>query len=197
MTTRDDSPEALASSTMSERTPEELDAGLAHVLDAPSDEGELRLIVRRPGVDEREAVEEGVLDVDTGLVGDNWSTRGDPYSEDGQPNVAAQLTLMNSRVVELIAGSVDRWPLAGDQLYVDFDLSKTNLPAGTRVSIGEAVVEISAKPHTGCGKFVRRYGLDAQRWVNSEIGTMNRLRGVNTRVVQPGAIRVGDRITKV
>ena len=170
---------------------------MAHVLEASSDEGELRLIVRRPGVDERETLEEGALDTDSGLVGDNWGSRGDPLSEDGEPNVAAQLTLMNARAVDLIAGSVDRWPLAGDQLYVDFDLSKTNLPAGTRVAIGEAVVEISAKPHTGCGKFVRRYGLAAQRWVNSEVGLMNRLRGVNTRVVQPGAIRVGDRITKV
>lgn len=171
---------------------------MAHVLDAPSDDGELRLIVRRPGVDERETLEEGVLDLDSGLVGDNWGSRGDPplSPKDGEPNVAAQLTLMNARAVDLIAGSVDRWPLAGDQLYVDFDLSKANLPAGTRVAIGEAVVEISAKPHTGCGKFVRRYGLAAQRWVNSEVGLMNRLRGVNTRVVKPGAIRVGDRITK-
>ena len=169
---------------------------MAHVLEAPSDEGELRLIVRRPGVDERETLEEGALDVDSGLVGDNWGSRGDPFSEDGEPNVAAQLTLMNARAVELIAGPVDRWPLAGDQLYVDFDLSKANLPAGSRVAIGEAVVEISAKPHTGCGKFVRRYGLAAQRWVNSEVGLMNRLRGVNTRVVKAGAIRVGDRITK-
>lgn len=181
---------------MSERTPEELEAGLAHVLEAPSDEGELRLIVRRPGVDERETIDEGALDTDSGLVGDNWGSRGDPFSEDGEPNVAAQLTLMNARAVELIAGPVDRWPLAGDQLYVDFDLSKTNLPAGTLVAIGDAVVEISAKPHTGCGKFVRRYGLAAQRWVNSEVGLMNRLRGVNTRVVKAGDIRVGDRITK-
>ena len=170
---------------------------MAHVLDAPSDDGELRLIVRRPGVDERETIDEGVLDTGSGLVGDNWATRPYASAEGGEPNVAAQLTLMNARVVELIAGSVDRWPLAGDQLYVDFDISKTNLPAGARVAIGEAVVEISAKPHTGCGKFVRRYGLDAQRWVNSEVGLMNRLRGVNTRVVKPGAIRVGDRITKV
>lgn len=182
---------------MAERSPEELEAGLAHVLDAPSDEGELRLIVRRPGVDERETLEEGALDADSGLVGDNWATRAYSSSESDQPNVYAQLTLMNSRVAQLIGGPVDRWPLAGDQLYVDFDLSKTNLPAGTRVAIGEAVVEISAKPHTGCGKFIRRFGLAAQRWVNSEIGTMNRLRGVNTRVVKPGAIRIGDRITKV
>ena len=182
---------------MAGRTPEELEAGLAHVLDAPSDEGELRLIVRRPGVDQRETLEEGALDPDSGLVGDNWATRAYSRSEGGEPSVSAQLTLMNARVAELIAGSVDRWPLAGDQLYVDFDLSKTNLPAGTRVVIGEAVIEISAKPHTGCGKFVRRYGLAAQRWVNSETGKLNRLRGVNTRVVKPGAIRVGDRITKV
>lgn len=170
---------------------------MAHVLDAPSGEGELRLIVRRPGVDERETLEEGVLDVDSGLMGDNWATRAYSRSEGGEPDVFAQLTLMNARVVELIAGPPDRWPLAGDQLYVDFDLSKDNLPAGTKVAVGEAVVEVSAKPHTGCGKFIRRYGLAAQRWVNSETGRLNRLRGVNTRVVKPGAIRVGDRVTKL
>ena len=178
------------------RSPEELDAGLARVRQAPSDDGELRLIVRRPGVDEREVLEEGALDVDSGLVGDNWATRGGSRSEHGGPDVFAQLTLMNARVVELIAGPVDRWPLAGDQLYVDFDLSHDNLPAGTRVAIGEAVVEVTAKPHTGCGKFIRRYGLAAQRWVNSQTGRRLRLRGVNTRVVKPGTIRVGDRLKK-
>lgn len=181
---------------MTHRTPEELDAGLAHVRGAPSDGGELRMIVRRPDVDEREPVDEGVLDPESGLVGDTWAPRGNPRSEDGRADVLAQVTIMNSRVLDVIAGPVDRWPQAGDQLYADLDLSHDNLPAGTRLAVGEALLEVTERPHTGCGKFTRRFGLDAMRWVNSETGMKLRLRGVNTRVVKSGAIRVGDRVTK-
>ena len=181
---------------MTHRTPEELDASLGHVRGAPSDRGELRLIVRRPREDEREILDEGDLDLEVGLVGDDWLARGNPLYEDGRAHPLAQLTIMNSRVLEVIAGPVDRWPLAGDQLYVDLDLSEDNLPAGTRLSVGETLLEVTAKPHTGCGKFVQRFGLAAMRWVNSEAGMQLRLRGVNTRVVKPGAIRVGDRVTK-
>ena len=182
---------------MTHRTPEELDAGLDHIRDAPGDDGELRLIVRRPGVDQREPIDEGVLDTESGLVGDTWAARGDPRSPDGGAEILAQLTLMNSRAIETIAGPVDRWPLAGDQLYVDFDISHDNLPAGTRLAVGDAQVEVTDKPHTGCGKFIQRYGLPAKRWVNSPTGMRLRLRGVNTRVVKPGTIRVGDRVRKV
>ena len=168
-----------------------------HIREAPSDDGELRLIVRRPRQDKRETLDEGVLDTEVGLVGDDWAVRGDPRSEDGSANILAQLTIMNSRVLEVVAGPVERWPLAGDQLYVDFDLGEDNLPAGTRLAVGESLVEVTAKPHTGCSKFVQRFGLAAQRWVNSETGTRLRLRGVNTRVVKPGTIRVGDRVRKL
>ncbi len=182
---------------MTNRTPEELETGLEHIREAPSDDGELLLIVRRPSEDERETLDEGVLDTDVGLVGDCWAARGDPRSDDGAANVLAQLTIMNSRVLEVAAGPVERWPLAGDQLYVDLDLGVDNLPAGTRLAVGDAVVEITAKPHTGCTKFIQRFGLAAQRWVNSETGTRLRLRGVNTQVVNPGTIRVGDRVKKL
>lgn len=189
--------EALASEAMTNRTPEELETGLAHIREAPSDDGELLLIVRRPSEDERETLDEGALDIEVGLVGDCWAARGDPGSEDGSANVLAQLTIMNARVLELIAGPVERWPLAGDQLYVDLDLGADNLPAGTRLAVGDSRVEVTAKPHTGCTKFIERFGLAAQRWANSETGTSLRLRGVNTRVVKPGTIRVGDRVRKL
>lgn len=188
--------DAVASAAMTHRTSEELDAGLAHVRGAPSDDGELLLIVRRPREDEREVLDEGVLDLESGLIGDDWGPRGDSRSADGAANVLAQLTIMNSRVLEVMAGPVESWPQAGDQLYADFDLSEDNLPAGARLSVGEAVVEITAKPHTGCAKFTRRFGLAAHRWVNSETGMSLRLRGVNTRIVKPGPIQVGDRINK-
>jgi MOSC domain-containing protein YiiM len=151
------------------------------------------MIVRRPGVGIRELQAEAQLDVEHGLVGDNWEQRNSPRS----PNLGAQLTLMNVRVTKLVAQDRDRWPLAGDQLYVDLDLSEANLPAGTRLRIGSAEVEVSAVPHTGCAKFVARFGQDAMTFVNAPGHREQRLRGMNTRIVRSGTIRVGDTITRV
>jgi len=175
----------------------ELEAGLDEIRDAPSDEGELRLIVRRPAIDEREVLEEAELDTIEGLVGDNWRVKGSSSTEDGSSNPDAQLTLMNARVTALVAQDEDRWALAGDQLYVDFDLSEANLPGGTRLQIGDAVIEISALPHTGCAKFIRRFGVDAQKFVNSKVGRELNLRGRNAKVVTAGTVRAGDRVTRL
>lgn len=169
-----------------------LDTGLDHIRLSPRDVGRLELIVRRPAVDAREVLEEAELDLDVGLVGDTWSVRPSPT---GSPNPEGQLTLMNSRVIALVAGHPDRWPLAGDQLYVDLDLSEEGLPAGTRLSIGGAVIEVTAKPHRGCVKFAARFGPVALRFVNTGPGLTLNLRGRNARVVQPGSIRRGDKVT--
>ena len=174
---------------------EQLEAGLAHIRKSPADGGPLLMIVRRPDTDEREVAEEGDLDVDIGLVGDNWKTRGSPRTPDGKANPEAQITMMNSRLLTLLTQSEERWPLAGDQLVIDMDLSVDNLPPGTRLSIGSAMLEISAKPHTGCEKFEDRFGRDALRFISTPLGRRLRLRGVNTRVVQSGTIRVGDAAT--
>jgi hypothetical protein len=174
-------------------TTSELEAGLDEIRSAPKDEGVLEMIVRRPQVGERELLQEAQLSQAEGLVGDSWRTR---YGE-RTPNPDVQLTLMNVRVTSLVAQDKQRWPLAGDQLYVDLDLSDENLPAGTRLALGSAVIEVSAQPHTGCAKFVERFGLDAMNFVNGSVGRTLHLRGINTRVVQPGAIRVGDRATKL
>lgn len=170
------------------------DANLEDIREAPADDGRLELIVRRPATDEREIVDEARLDPELGLVGDRWAAqdlRSTPVF------LAAQLTLMSIRVLAAIEPDRARWPLAGDQLYVDLDLSVDNLPPGTRMAIGSAVVEVSETPHTGCSKFSARFGGAAQRWVNSEIGRANRLRGLNARIVEAGTVRVGDRIRKV
>jgi hypothetical protein len=178
-------------------TNDELMAGLEEIRRSPRDGGVLALIVRRPRVDEREVLERGQLDPLLGLVGDSWSQRGSRRSADGGPHPLMQVNVMNARAAALVAQQPYRWPLAGDQLYVDFDLSGANLPAGTRLAIGSAVIEVTPEPHTGCGKFVSRFGLEAMKFVNSSIGRELNLRGINARVVQAGEIHVGDVIRKV
>lgn len=180
----------MTTDTVKHLTQAELEAGLDHIRQSPKNHGTLELIVRRPKVDGREVLEEGELDLVHGLVGDTWEVRG-------RPNIEAQLNIMNSRAVALIAQDEERWALAGDQLYVDLDLSEENLPAGTRLAIGSAVIEITAKPHTGCEKFVARSGREAREFVNSPEGKQLHLRGVCARVVQAGMIHPGDKVSKV
>jgi hypothetical protein len=176
---------------------EALEAGLPYIREAPRDRGVLRMIVRRPAVDARELLETGELSLEEGLVGDTWRVRRSSRSADGRAHRDMQLNLMNARAAALVAQRDDRWPLAGDQLYVDLDLSGENLPAWTKLSIGSAVIEVTDQPHTGCGKFVERFGLDAMKLVNSPVGRALNLRGVNARVVQPGTIRVGDVVRRL
>ena len=183
--------------TAQHRTMAELEAGLDEVRRSPKDEGVLQLIVQRPERGERELVEEGTLDVAVGLVGDNWKTRGSTVTPDGLADPEMQVTLMNSRVADLVSGGRERWHVAGDQLYVDMDISRTNLPPGTRLTIGTAVLEVSVKPHTGCAKFSERFGKDALRLVSSPMGQELCLRGINTKVVQSGVVRVGDTVRKL
>jgi hypothetical protein len=178
-------------------TMEELEAGLDIIRQSPKDDGVLALIVRRPQNGEREVLEEGELSLDEGLIGDNWRTRGSSRTDDGSAHPDMQLNIMNARTIALVAQETDRRQLAGDQLFLDLDLSKENLPPGTRLAIGSAVIEVTPQPHTGCKKFVARFGLDAMKFVNSPIGKQLCLRGINAKVVQPGVIRVGDEVRKV
>jgi hypothetical protein len=174
-----------------------LEAGLDHIRLSPKDEGRLMLIVRRPDVNEREAVEKRLLDPIEGLVGDSWKTRGSRHTPDGLANPNVQITIMNSRAIALVAQDETRWALAGDQLYVDMDLSDENLPAGTRLALGTTILEVSPEHHTGCKKFAMRYGTDATKFVNSKEGKRLHLRGVNAKILQAGTVRVGDVIKKM
>jgi hypothetical protein len=178
-------------------TTDELTAGLPVVREAPADGGRLELIVRRPAVDERELLDEGSLDPSVGLVGDTWIERGSSRTPDGSSDPERQITIMNVRAAALFAIDPDRRALAGDQLYVDLDIGTTNLPTGTRLAIGTAILEVTDKPHTGCKKFSARFGSDAWRLVNAPVGVELRLRGLNARVVQAGVVHVGDVVTKV
>lgn len=172
----------------------ELEVALPDVLTSPRGSGVVELVVRRPATDEREELSVGVLDPAAGLVGDDWIALPSSATPDGSPHPARQLTLMNSRFVQLVAGSRDRWALAGDQLYVDLDLSVEALPEWTRLRIGAATIEITDQPHTGCAKFAARFGRDAHKLVWSERGRELRLRGVYARVVEAGEVRPGDPI---
>jgi hypothetical protein len=178
-------------------TTEELQSGLDLIRRSPKDEGVLDLIVRRQAVNEREVLAEAELDLVQGLVGDTWNRRRSKSTPDGSPNIEMQITIINSRVAALVAREKSRWQLAGDQLYVDMDLSAENLPAGTRLALGSAVIEVTAPPHLGCQKFVARFGREAMKFVNSPEGRELRLRGLHARVVQAGQIRAGELARKV
>jgi hypothetical protein len=183
--------------SMRHLTLDELKAGLPHIESSPKDRGALRLIVRRPRISAREVLDEAQLHVTDGLVGDTWSVRSSTRTADGSPHPEMQLNIINARVIALLAQSEDRWPLAGDQLFLDLDLTGDNLPAGTRLALGSAIIEVTPQPHTGCGKFAARFGVDATKFVNSKEGRRLHLRGINAKVVQSGTIRVGDVATKV
>ena len=178
-------------------TTDELDACLDHIRQSPTDIGTVELVVRRPAVDEREVLAEGTLDPAVGLVGDTWIERGSGRTEDGSAHPDMQLNVMNARVAGLLAEDPDRRALAGDQLYLDLDLSLDNLPPGTQLALGSAVIEVTDQPHTGCKKFSARFGADALRFVNSPVGKQLRLRGMNARVVVAGTVRPGDPVKKV
>jgi MOSC domain-containing protein len=174
-----------------------LEAGLDHIREAPKDNGRVELICRRPDIEQRELIAEGVLDVDHGLVGDNWRMRGSSSTADGSAHPDMQLTLMNARSAALVAVDPERRQLAGDQLFVDLDLSVTNLPPGSRLRLGEATVEVTEIPHRGCGKFSARFGVEALKFVNSKVGRELNLRGINARVVEGGVVRLGDPVAKL
>jgi hypothetical protein len=183
--------------TITHLTMAELEAGLGHIRAAPRDDGAVELIVRRPSVGARELLDVGELDARDGLKGDTWIMRASSRTPDRRRHPDMQLNVMSARAVALVAQVRERWALAGDQLYVDMDLSEANLPPWTKIALGTAVIEVTDQPHTGCAKFLERFGADAMRFVNSPVGRSLRLRGLNARVVQPGTVRVGDIARKI
>jgi hypothetical protein len=171
-----------------------LEAGLEAVRASPATEGRVELIVCRPAIEQRQILEEGRLDVADGLVGDSWSARPGPGPQRGDPDLGRQLTLINARFSALIGGGAEGAALAGDQLHLDLDLSEANVPPGTRLHLGDAVIEVTDEPHTGCSKFTERFGLEALRLVNSPLGRELHLRGLNARVILSGVVRRGDTV---
>ena len=175
----------------------DLEAGLEQIRNSPKNQSVLDMIVSRPEEDAREIMKLADLDVVVGLVGDTWQDRPSARSGDGKAHPDMQITLMNSRVADLVAQSKERWPLSGDQLFADLDLSKTNVPPGTRISVGKAVLEATDQPHTGCKKFASRFGVDALKFISSPATEVLQLRGINLKVVEGGEIKPGDIVKKL
>jgi hypothetical protein len=188
--------EAATPDARRDRPDRDLDPAYADLRAAPRDAAPVTLLVARTSRDEREIVNEAVLDIEEGMVGDDWKARGSSSHPDGSANPEAQLALMSTRVLAAIEPDPARWPLAGDQVCLDLDLSEENLPAGTRLLIGEAEVEVTALPHTGCSKFAARFGHDALRWISTHDGRALRMRGMYVRVVRSGIVRTGDVVRK-
>ena len=182
---------------MDHRTTEDLEAALDHIRAAPAETGTVDLVVRRPAEGEREVLEAGELDPAHGLVGDNWAQRGSRRTDDGSAHPDMQLNVISARLSTFVAVEPERRALAGDQLHLDLDLSAANLPPGTQLALGTAVIEVTEIPHTGCAKFVERFGKDAMRFVNSPLGRELRLRGLNAKVVVAGTVRPGDQVRRL
>lgn len=182
---------------ISNRTDPEINLGLDLIKQSPADNGLLRSIVIRPASDLRVRLQECRLSPEGGTEGDQWAKGCWLTLPDGKPHPDVQIAMINSRLIDLLAGSPDRWELAGDNLYADLDLSRDNLAPGQRLRIGECILEITNEEHKGCDKFRDRFGMDAVRFVNSPLGKRLRLRGIYAKVVQAGCVRVGDTIQKI
>ncbi len=176
---------------------DELREGLGDIMQSPKDRGVLKAIVIRPVTDERLSLQQCALSPEGGVHGDHWAKGCWMSLPDGRPHPDVQVAIMNARTIGLIAQDEARWPLAGDNLFVDLDLSADNLPPGTRLSIGSSMLEITEEPHKGCKKFAERFGVDATRFVNSRDGVRLHLRGIYAKIVEPGMVAVGDTITKL
>lgn len=175
--------------TVEHLTTEQIETGMSNVLTSPQDRGKLEAIVIRPEQNQREYREAVHLSPEGGVEGDRWATsKGD---------LRAQVSLMNARLLRLIAREDERMSLAGDNLIVDLDLSETNIPAGQKLAVGEALIEVTDLTHTGCSKFAERYGADAVRYINAAERRSLRLRGFYARVLKAGTVRVGDVVQKV
>ena len=164
----------------------DLEAALAGLPLAPRDAGHVALIVCRRADKVRETPERVHLHPGTGIPGDGWGRKETPDPE-------AEITIMQLDVAELIANG-QPVTVFGDNLLVDLDLSTGNLPTGSRVRIGGATLEVTAKPHNGCRKFAARFGQQALRFVAARELRHRNLRGIHLRVVEPGDVAVGDRI---
>lgn len=175
----------------------ELELGIDEIKESPKDNGLIEMIVRRPETETREIINSCEISLVNGLEGDNWKARGSSSTPDNSADPEAQITLMNSRVIQLLSGDKENWQWAGDQFFVDMDLGIENLPPHSRIQIGSVILEISATPHTGCKKFSGRFGVEALAFISTPLGKSLRMRGVNAKVIQAGQIKVGDVIRKV
>jgi len=176
---------------------DEIVGGMPHVTASPADGGKLELIIVRPAEGERVLPGSVRVSPEQGVEGDKWVRSRGHDTPDGGPDPRTQVTLMNARILRLISGEEGRMPLAGDNLIVDLDLSDENMAPGQRLSVGEAVLEVTEVPHNGCRAFLDRYGTDVVKFVNSPEGKRLHLRGLHAKVITAGVVSVGDEVRKV
>ncbi len=175
----------------------DIDRRMDWVLNAPRDKGRVKLIVVRPQTNQRTMLEQVLFSREAGVTGDNWQQHCWKKCDDGKADPSVQVAIMNARMIEVLAGHKNNWPLAGDQLFVDFDLGINNLSPGDQLQVGGAVLEITAEPHRGCGKFKKRFGETALQYVNSAQGDAHRLRGIYATIISNGDVSIGDTICKI
>ena len=175
----------------------ELQAALADVLAAPRDGGTVDLIVVRPEKGQRQTPDSVALSLIGGVAGDHWAKGCWRTLDDGSPHPDVQICLMNSRMIRAIAGGPENWAPAGDNLFIDMDLSPANCPPGTRLALGSVEMVVTEEPHNGCQNFIDRYGRDACVFVNTGQGSELRLRGIYARVTRDGTVSVGDTVRKI
>ena len=183
--------------TIQHLTTAQIETGLPSVRQSPQNQGVLKAIVIRPAVNERKMLQQVELSPEGGVHGDAWARGCWMSLPDGRPHPDVQVAITNARFIDLIAQDESRWALAGDNLYVDFDLSDEHLVPGQRLALGTALLEVTAVPHNGCKKYAQRYGQDAVRFVNTPVGKSLHLRGIYARIVRAGTVAVGDVIRKI
>ena len=176
---------------------DELNAGLAHIRASPKEEGRLEAIIARPAPGERRDLASSEISLAGGVHGDHWAKGCWKTTADGKPDPDVQICMMNARCIELIAQERSNWPPAGDNFFIDMDLTPGNMPPGTRLGIGSAIIEVTGIAHNGCASFIERYGRDACVFVNTGEGERLRLRGIYARVVRDGRVSVGDKVKKL
>lgn len=175
----------------------ELDRAWPDIMAAPKDGAAIEMLCLRPAMGERRFVDEIHVTREEGIPGERWLTQPWMRLPGGQPDPAIQVSFLQRRVLDLVWRDREGTPHPGDTFVVDMDLSEANLPAGSLLQVGSAVLEVSTVFNNACAKWKKRYGDDALDWVRAYENKEFRPRGVLAKVHRDGVFRAGDRLTRI